>query len=388
MTSRQMARIAVWGILGILLIHIFPSTAIEAQVDPPLLVYGLGDSVASGHGLSGAVGECERAPGAYPLLATLLLADLGAVEGGHFACSGATTAGLTGQVDQVLADLATRGAPENTNPVIFITIGANDFGWTDIAALAPRFCGSDAEFRTWVTETNDLIKSNVLREGSRLVIEGQAKVIITDYHNPLNTESNFLTPLSLLPNCFLRSLSVADLYLRAEAAMHSTNSMFNDMVVAAGPAPVRLAQVHPNFHGHESSRPLCGTAPPDLADTWIQVLDCFHPNSAGADNFANAVDVAVRQLLSPPAVSITSPADGSVFSSGSTINFQGIASDPEDGDISASIVWTSDLHPGASATGASGSTDLLIDGVHVITATVTDSDSNTATETITITVGP
>ena len=86
MTSGHMARIAMWGILGFLLIQIFPTTVVEAQhddssqeqgflgsvgMDRTILVYGLGDSVASGHGLSGAEGDCVRAPGAYPLLATL-----------------------------------------------------------------------------------------------------------------------------------------------------------------------------------------------------------------------------------------------------------------------------------------------------------------------------
>ena len=310
MTRGHMAKIAVWGLLGILLIQILPSAVVEAQqddsyqelaflgsaqVERTILVYGLGDSVASGHGLSGAEGDCVRAPGAYPLLVTLLLADVGAVEGGHFACSGATTEDLTGQVDQVLADLATRGIPENTIPLVTITIGANDFGWTNIAELAPVFCGSDTKYQNWVDDTNDLIKSNVFREGRRLVIEGQAKLIITEYHDPLNRESNFLKVFSLLPNCLFRGLSVADLYLRAEDAIHSTNSMFKDMVADAGPARVRLADVHTNFHGHESSQPICGTAPPGIADTWIQVFDCFHPNRTGADNFANAVDAAVRQ---------------------------------------------------------------------------------------------
>lgn len=312
MTTRHMARIAVWGILGILLIHIFPSTAVEAQqddsyqelgflgsaqVERTVLVYGLGDSVASGHGLNGAVGDCLRAPGAYPLLVTGLLADVGAVDGGHFACSGATTEDLPGQVDQVLEDLAARGTLENTIPLVSITIGANDFGWTNIGALTSVYCGSEATFRNWVVDTNAVIKTNVVRELRRLVEEGHAKVIITQYHNPLNRESNFLRIFSLAPSCLLRSLSVQDLYTRSEDAMHRTNSMFKDIVVAAGPTRVRLAQLHSNFHGHESSRPICGTAPPGIADTWIQVLDCFHPNSTGAGNFADAVNAAIRHPL-------------------------------------------------------------------------------------------
>ncbi|GAF90901.1 unnamed protein product, partial [marine sediment metagenome] len=43
----------------------------------------------------------------------------------------------------------------------------------------------------------------------------------------------------------------------------------------------------------------------------------------------------------PPEVSISSPADGATFDSGATINFSGTASDPEDGDLTSSMVWTS-----------------------------------------------
>jgi hypothetical protein len=52
------------------------------------------------------------------------------------------------------------------------------------------------------------------------------------------------------------------------------------------------------------------------------------------------------------------------------------------------IVWTSNLLPGLSATGANLSTNLLIDGTHIITAIITDSTGNPAIDTITITVRP
>ncbi len=87
----------------------------------------------------------------------------------------------------------------------------------------------------------------------------------------------------------------------------------------------------------------------------------------------------------PPTVSITSPADGSTFDSGATILFEGTASDSEDGDLTASLVWTSDID-GAIGTGASFSTTLS-DGSHTITASVTDSGGKTGSDSISITVG-
>ncbi|MCH8878012.1 MAG: S8 family serine peptidase [Chloroflexi bacterium] len=86
-----------------------------------------------------------------------------------------------------------------------------------------------------------------------------------------------------------------------------------------------------------------------------------------------------------PTVSITSPADGSTFDSGATILFEGTASDTEDGDLTASLVWTSDMD-GPIGTGGSFSTTLS-DGNHAITASVTDAGGATGSASISITVG-
>jgi hypothetical protein len=88
----------------------------------------------------------------------------------------------------------------------------------------------------------------------------------------------------------------------------------------------------------------------------------------------------------PPTVNITSPANGSEFDSGANISFQGNASDNEDGNITASLVWTSN-HDGQIGTGGSFSTSLS-DETHTITASVTDSDGAGADDSISITVTP
>lgn len=86
-----------------------------------------------------------------------------------------------------------------------------------------------------------------------------------------------------------------------------------------------------------------------------------------------------------PTVSITSPADGSTFDSGATIDFAGTASDKEDGDLTASLVWTSSID-GQIGTGGSFSATLS-DGNHTVTASVTDSGGKTGSDSISITVG-
>jgi subtilisin family serine protease len=86
----------------------------------------------------------------------------------------------------------------------------------------------------------------------------------------------------------------------------------------------------------------------------------------------------------PPTVTIASPANGASFSTSDVITFTGSAGDGEDGDLTASIVWTSNLD-GVIGNGGSF-TDILTAGTHIITASVTDSASQTTTATVTITV--
>ncbi|HXV59878.1 MAG TPA: metallophosphoesterase [Vicinamibacteria bacterium] len=87
----------------------------------------------------------------------------------------------------------------------------------------------------------------------------------------------------------------------------------------------------------------------------------------------------------PPSVSIMSPSGGSSFELGTAIDFAGTASDPEDGDLTASLTWISDLD-GSVGSGGSFITSLLSPGPHTITASVTDSVGLTATDQITLQV--
>ena len=87
----------------------------------------------------------------------------------------------------------------------------------------------------------------------------------------------------------------------------------------------------------------------------------------------------------PPTVSIASPTDVSTFDSGATILFEGTASDTEDGNLTASLVWTSNIDS-QIGTGGSFSTTLS-DGTHTITAEVTDFGGKTGSASISITLG-
>ena len=86
-----------------------------------------------------------------------------------------------------------------------------------------------------------------------------------------------------------------------------------------------------------------------------------------------------------PAVTIESPANNSTFSTGTNISFSATATDPEDGNIAASLAWRSD-RDGNIGTGASFS-GMLSNGSHVITASLVDSGGNPGTASVAISVG-
>lgn len=87
-----------------------------------------------------------------------------------------------------------------------------------------------------------------------------------------------------------------------------------------------------------------------------------------------------------PTVTITSPADGASFEEGASITFTGTASDPEDGDLSATLDWTSSEDGALVLNDNSFSTSSLSVGVHTITASTEDSAMNEAEDSITINI--
>jgi len=93
-------------------------------------------------------------------------------------------------------------------------------------------------------------------------------------------------------------------------------------------------------------------------------------------------DIYARHISAsePTAVTITSPADSSLFSSGEMITFVGAATHPVVGDLTNSLQWTSDKD-GAIGTGGSFTT-ALSDDAHTVTASASGVNAS-----ITITVG-
>ncbi|MCH7758283.1 MAG: hypothetical protein IIA19_07425, partial [Thaumarchaeota archaeon] len=102
-----------------------------------------------------------------------------------------------------------------------------------------------------------------------------------------------------------------------------------------------------------------------------------------SDGNPGSDSISVTVTNGSPVVTITAPADGSSFVIGDSILFTGTAIDTEDGDISASLSWSSNFD-GVIGSGASFSISTLSVGTHTITASVTDSHGNPAFASISI----
>lgn len=109
-------------------------------------------------------------------------------------------------------------------------------------------------------------------------------------------------------------------------------------------------------------------------------------DSDGRNGTASATLTVNDVANEAPDVTITTPADGASAASGSSVTFNGGATDPEEGALTgASLVWTSDLD-GPLGTGNSFARSDLSGGTHEIVLTATDSQGAFGADTIAFTI--
>jgi PKD repeat protein len=126
------------------------------------------------------------------------------------------------------------------------------------------------------------------------------------------------------------------------------------------------------------AQPVSGTLAIRVRDT----------NREVGDRDADALDVHLIEVRSSgdpgdqsPVVTISEPTDGFSALQGTAIVFGATADDPEDGDLSASIAWTSDVD-GSIGNGPTISVSALSVGSHTISAQVEDSATNPGSDGI------
>ena len=92
-----------------------------------------------------------------------------------------------------------------------------------------------------------------------------------------------------------------------------------------------------------------------------------------------------RRPNTPPSITLFAPTSGGSFTQGDIIHFRASASDTEDGELSNTMSWRSNVD-GPIGTGGSVNISSLSLGEHTITVSVADSESLTATTDVTIEV--
>jgi hypothetical protein len=88
-----------------------------------------------------------------------------------------------------------------------------------------------------------------------------------------------------------------------------------------------------------------------------------------------------------PELSVASPASGAVFAVGAPIEFAGSASDVEEGDLGANLVWRSN-RDGEIGVGSAFTHASLSCGGHLVTVSVADLHGGSDEATLTLQIGP
>lgn len=241
--------------------------------------------------------------------------------------------------------------------------GANNRTYTDAVSLVPEFAG-------WQTA---IIKITGLSSGTYdIYMDGG--IVASVSHTDLNAGWN-VSDLTLGP-IYDKCSAILPL-IRAQLGVQNQTGDF------APPLNTALSPLKgmEKFVSAASARFNAGDRDAVLAAAVADERDLIDALDADIHTAATPETIAVsvrRQGAAGdvPVINITVPASPPTEEGGTPITFTAVATDTEDGTISANTVWASDID-GALGTGASISPVLSLGG-HTITATITDSDTNQA----------
>ncbi|WP_368294140.1 DNRLRE domain-containing protein [Dehalobacter sp. TBBPA1] len=131
-----------------------------------------------------------------------------------------------------------------------------------------------------------------------------------------------------------------------------------------------------------------GPSSTDPASVAMYVTDRGVDNNVDPnENDGKIYELSIPTNNNAPTVSIIGPVNGASYMSGDAINFSGSASDTEDGNLSASMTWTSSID-GLIGNGSSFNVSNLTIGTHTITTTVSDSNGVSSSASVTVSVDP
>lgn len=218
---------------------------------------------------------------------------------------------------------------------------------------ADFLCARSDVYSVASTDQND-VKSSFSSYGTWVDISAPGTSILSSYHNHNDPNNDYVASLSGTSMATPIVASVA-------AAVWAQNPTWTRLQVwdRVRTTADNIDAQNPSYVGR-------------LGSGRVNLNNALNTGGGGGGNTA-------------PTVTITSPANGTTVTQGTSVAFSGSASDAQDGNISASLVWTSSLN-GQIGTGASFSTSSLSAGTHTITASVTDSGGLSGSAQITLTV--
>ncbi len=227
------------------------------------------------------------------------------------ACSGATTLKpsdstlsqdpdkwLSNQVDQANQQIAS--LPSNQTVVVAISIGANDLDWT---SRYPLIFGTDeTQLNATVGALSAQVSAALQPDLESLLAHPNVHVVVTSVPDPVNPTSIYF--LASLGTC--KPIGPVDCYARTVSTVTTLNNALQQTVQTVhneaniGNRVSFTTGLFDQFQQHYSQAPGCGGT--SVETTWIQQPsglpsliptfngnDCFHPNDAGAQAYADAV---------------------------------------------------------------------------------------------------
>jgi lysophospholipase L1-like esterase len=289
---------------------------------------GMGDSVPSGHGLQETdyLGrdKCWRDGGeAYPRQVLDALVEIGLVDGnaaelGLVACSGhdpddlfetPVTGGLAGTAPDGQDELTQLEWAVRANArIVTVTIGANDTGFVGPEKLLLPDNTLDRED---VARRMRIVEADLTTILDRLVGATDSIVFVTTYYNP--TAPNPQGVEGCREECFGEK---AEEVVRAlNDVITDVGSDYGDRVVVVDLFDLFAGHGAPNGVGPDGLReggfgflgeligglvsdvhPYCARGD-TIGDSWINSIDCVHPDARGTTEIAQAVTAAILDRL-------------------------------------------------------------------------------------------
>lgn len=288
----------------------------------------MGDSIPSGHGLQETdylgLDDCWRDAGeAYPRQVLDALVDVGLIERdaaelGLVACSGhdpddlfetPVTGGLVGTAPDGEDELTQLEWAVRANArIVTVTIGANDTGFVGPEKL---LLPDNTLDRDDVARRMRIVEADLTTILDRLVDATDSIVFVTTYYNPTASKPQGVE--GCREECFREK---AEEVVRAlNDVIVDVGSDYGDRVVVVDLFDLFVGHGAPNGVGPDGLReggfgflgeligglvsdvhPYCARGD-TVDDSWINSIDCVHPDARGTTEIAQAVTAAILDRL-------------------------------------------------------------------------------------------